>query len=48
MLAELLPDVVSDEGLVVVETDGRTEPQLPLDLVTARRYGSARLTLFAK
>ena len=25
----------------------RTEPALPLDLVTTRRYGSARLTLFA-
>jgi 16S rRNA G966 N2-methylase RsmD len=48
VLAGLLPDVVSDDGLVVVETDGRSEPQLPLDLVTARRYGSARLTLFAK
>ena len=32
---------------VVVETDARAEPTLPLDLVTTRRYGSARLTLFA-
>jgi len=30
-----------------VETDARVEPTLPLDLVTTRRYGSARLTLFA-
>jgi len=31
----------------VVETSARVEPQLPLDLVTSRRYGSARLTVFA-
>ena len=45
-LAELLPDVVTDAGLVVVETDARVEPSLPLDPVTTRRYGSARLTVF--
>lgn len=45
-LAELLPGVVSGSGLVVVETDVRTEPALPLDPVTTRRYGSARLTVF--
>lgn len=47
-LAELLPEVVSDEGIVVVETDAHVEPTLPLALVTSRRYGSARLTLFAR
>jgi 16S rRNA (guanine966-N2)-methyltransferase len=46
-LAELLPAVLAEAGMVVVETDARTEPTLPLDLVTTRRYGSARLTLFA-
>lgn len=46
-LGEVLPAVVAPRGLVVVETDARTEPTLPLDLVTTRRYGSARLTLFA-
>jgi 16S rRNA (guanine966-N2)-methyltransferase len=46
-LAELLPRVVSDAGMVVVETDARDEPTLPLDQVTTRRYGSARLTVFA-
>jgi 16S rRNA (guanine966-N2)-methyltransferase len=46
-LAELLPRVVSAAGMVVVETDARHEPTLPLDRVTTRRYGSARLTLFA-
>ena len=48
VLAHLLPEVVSDDGIVVVETDAKVEPALPLDLVTARRYGSARLTLFAR
>jgi 16S rRNA (guanine966-N2)-methyltransferase len=45
-LAAALPPVVAEDGLLVVETDARTEPELPLDLVTSRRYGSARLTLF--
>jgi 16S rRNA G966 N2-methylase RsmD len=45
-LAGLLPAVVAEAGIVVVETDARTEPTLPLALVTTRRYGSARLTLF--
>ena len=31
---------------VVVETDKRTEPELPLEQRTSRTYGSARLTLF--
>jgi 16S rRNA (guanine966-N2)-methyltransferase len=47
VLAELLPAVVGAGGIVVVETEARTEPALPLDLLTTRRYGSARLTLFA-
>jgi 16S rRNA (guanine966-N2)-methyltransferase len=46
-LDELLPAVVAEPGIVVVETDARVEPTLPLDCVTTRRYGSARLTLFA-
>ena len=46
-LGELLPAIVTDEGLVVVETDAQVEPALPLDPVTTRRYGSARLTLFS-
>ena len=33
-------------GKFAVETDARVEPTLPLDPVTSRRYGSARLTLF--
>jgi 16S rRNA (guanine966-N2)-methyltransferase len=45
-LARLLPPVLADGGVVAVETDARVEPILPLDLVTTRRYGSARMTLF--
>jgi 16S rRNA (guanine966-N2)-methyltransferase len=45
-LARYLPPVVAVDGLLVVETDARTEPELPLELRTSRRYGSARLTLF--
>lgn len=45
-LAPHLPSVVSPGGLVVVESAAREEPELPLPLRTARRYGSTRLTLF--
>jgi 16S rRNA (guanine966-N2)-methyltransferase len=47
-LADLLPDVLADDALVVVETADRIEPELPLDLVTTRRYGSARVTVFSR
>ena len=47
-LARALPPVLADDGLVVVETPAKVEPQLPLDLVTSRRYGSARISLFAR
>ena len=46
LLAELLPGVLAHGALVVVETASRTEPELPLDLVTTRRYGSARISVF--
>ena len=45
-LGGLVPDALAESGLVVVETDARIEPELPLDLVTTRRYGSARLSVF--
>jgi 16S rRNA (guanine966-N2)-methyltransferase len=45
-LAAQLPRVLAPEGLLVVETGSRVEPQLPLPIRTSRRYGSARLTLF--
>ena len=47
-LSELLPEVLEDGALVVVETSDRVEPELPLDLVTTRRYGSARITVFSR
>jgi 16S rRNA (guanine966-N2)-methyltransferase len=45
-LSDLIPGVLSPDGLVVVETGAKTEAELPLELVTSRRYGSSRLTLF--
>jgi 16S rRNA (guanine966-N2)-methyltransferase len=47
-LVALLTDVLSDAALVVVETSDRVQPDLPLDLVTTRRYGSARITVFSR
>jgi 16S rRNA (guanine966-N2)-methyltransferase len=47
-LARHLPSVLSDTGLLVVETDARLEPELPLELRTSRRYGAARITLFER
>jgi len=47
-LGELLPDVLEEGGMVVVETASHLEPTLPLDLVTTRRYGSARISVFRK
>ena len=47
-LAEHLPAVLAPDGLLVAETPAKTEPELPLDLVTTRRYGSARITLFTR
>lgn len=47
-LFDLLPPVLEDGGLALVETASRVEPELPLDLVTSRRYGSARITVFRK
>lgn len=46
-LAGHLPELLAEAGIVVVETSDRVEPELPLDLVTTRRYGSARITVFA-
>ena len=38
--------VPSHDGLLVVETAAKVEPAFPLELVTSRRYGAARLTLY--
>jgi 16S rRNA (guanine966-N2)-methyltransferase len=45
-LARYLPPVLSDAAVVVVETDARVEPSLPLERRTSRRYGSARVTVY--
>jgi 16S rRNA (guanine966-N2)-methyltransferase len=45
-LAPYLGAVLAENGLLVVETSARVEPQLPLERRTSRRYGSARLTLY--
>jgi len=45
-LARHLPPLLSTDGLVVVETDARVEPELPLPVRTSRKYGQTRVTLF--
>ncbi len=47
-LDELLPSLLDTDGLAVVETSARVEPDLPLALVTTRRYGSARISVFSR
>jgi 16S rRNA (guanine966-N2)-methyltransferase len=45
-LSDLLSAVLAPAGLVVLETSAKLEPELDLEVVTSRRYGSARLTLY--
>src|ERR1700751_1976639 len=45
-LARHLPLLLRADGLVVVETDARVEPELPLPVRTSRKYGHTRVTLF--
>jgi 16S rRNA (guanine966-N2)-methyltransferase len=45
-LARYLPPVLSDNAVVVVETDARVEPSLPLEQRTSRKYGAARVTVY--
>jgi 16S rRNA (guanine966-N2)-methyltransferase len=46
-LARYLPRVLADDGLLVLESDVRTEPELPdLAVRTTRTYGSTRVTVF--
>src|SRR2546430_1258756 len=45
-LARYLPSVLADDAVVVVETDVRIEPELPLAQRTSRKYGSARITVY--
>jgi 16S rRNA (guanine966-N2)-methyltransferase len=45
-LARHLPALLAPDGLVVVETDARSEPELPLPVRTSRKYGNTRVTIF--
>ncbi|HEX4324240.1 MAG TPA: 16S rRNA (guanine(966)-N(2))-methyltransferase RsmD [Gaiellaceae bacterium] len=45
-LARDLPPLLAADGLLVVETAARTEPDLPLPVSTSRRYGRTQVTLF--
>jgi 16S rRNA (guanine966-N2)-methyltransferase len=45
-LKRYLPSLLAADGLLVVETDARVEPELPLALRTTRRYGQARITIY--
>jgi 16S rRNA (guanine(966)-N(2))-methyltransferase RsmD len=47
-LARYLPAVLADDGVLVLETDVRIEPELPLEQRTSRKYGQARVTVYAK
>jgi len=46
LLARYLPSLLAENGLAVLETAAKVEPDLPLAVRTSRRYGSARLTLY--
>ena len=46
-LANYLPRVLADDGLLVLETAARVEPKVPgLAARTTRKYGSTRVTVF--
>ncbi|MGH3012039.1 MAG: 16S rRNA (guanine(966)-N(2))-methyltransferase RsmD [Gaiellaceae bacterium] len=45
-LAAHLPAVLAENGVAVVESGAREEPDLPLPKRTSRRYGAARVTVF--
>jgi 16S rRNA (guanine966-N2)-methyltransferase len=46
-LSRYLPRVLADDGLLVLETAARVEPELEgLAVRTTRRYGSTRVTVF--
>ena len=46
-LARHLPALLAPDGIVVFETDVRSEPELPLPVRTSRKYGNTRVTIFA-
>jgi 16S rRNA (guanine966-N2)-methyltransferase len=46
-LAQHLPRVLAENGLVVFESAATCKPELPLAVQASRRYGATRITLFA-
>ena len=40
-------EVTSKDGIVLVETSKGVQPELPLELLKSRTYGSARVSVFA-
>jgi 16S rRNA (guanine966-N2)-methyltransferase len=47
-LARYAPKLLAEDGLLVLETAAKTDPQLPLEQRMSRRYGAARITLFRR
>ena len=47
-LARYAPKLLAEDALLVLETAAKTEPRLPLEQRTSRRYGAARITLFTR
>lgn len=46
-LARYFPRVLAEDGLLVLESSVRSEPELPgLEVRTTRKYGSTRVTVF--
>jgi 16S rRNA (guanine966-N2)-methyltransferase len=46
-LARYLPTVLAEDGLIVLESAAKVEPELPaLAVRTTRKYGSTRVTVF--
>jgi 16S rRNA (guanine966-N2)-methyltransferase len=45
-LARYLPSLLAPDGVLVVETPARIEPDLPLPRRTTRKYGAARITVY--
>ena len=47
-LARYLPAVLADDGMLVLETDARVAPELPLAERTSRTYGQTRVTVYQR
>jgi 16S rRNA (guanine966-N2)-methyltransferase len=45
-LARYLPQILAETAAVVVETDARVQPALPLPERTSRKYGQTRVTVY--